>query len=265
MKCDFCGEEFEDEHKLHLHWGEEHPDELNSHQQGKVKKAERKQEEKDEKRRKKRRKLAGWIFAGVIGVAFLAAVGPQLISSFTSSPQQSFDLSNEPVLGDEDAPVTVVAFEDYKCPHCGDFENQVLPQLKQEFIDSGEVNFYFINFPVTGGQAQNAAIASECVYQQDEEQFWDFHQHLYENQNSFETTSDALVETARETTEDLNYEKLEKCISNRETQAQVEANRQMGQQSGVTGTPAIFLNGRQIQDWNYPNFKGLIEEELAEN
>lgn len=265
MECDFCGEEFEGERDLHLHWSKEHADELNSHQEEKVKKAERKQQQEDEKRKKERRKFAGWAFAGVIAIAFLAAVGPQLISSFTASPQQSFDLSEQPMMGSADANVTVVAFEDYKCPHCGDFETRVFPQLKQEYIDSGKVNFYFINFPVTGGQAQNAAVASECVYQQDGDQFWEFHSYLYENQNSFETTTDALVSIARETTEGLNYDELEQCISSRETQAQVESDQKMGRQSGVTGTPSIFLNGKQVQDWNYPNFKSLIEEELAGN
>lgn len=168
MECDFCGEEFEDERELHLHWGEEHEEGLTSHQQEKVKKAERKTEEEEQVRRKKRRRTAGWAFTALIAVSFVALVGPQLLGSMLQS-RQSFDLSEEPMLGSQDANVTVVAFEDFKCPYCAQFTAGPYQQLKTEYIQTGKVKFYFVNNPLPLGQdSYTAAAAGECVLEQDE-------------------------------------------------------------------------------------------------
>ncbi|MFB6190032.1 MAG: DsbA family protein [Candidatus Nanohaloarchaea archaeon] len=266
MECDFCGEEFEEERNLHLHWGNEHEKELNSHQEEKVKKAERKQQERDEKRKKERRKLAGWAFAGVIGLAFIAAVGPQLVSSFNNSPQQSFDLSGEPVMGAPDANVTVVAFEDYQCPYCAQFETAVFPRLKKDYIDTGKVKFYFINLAFLGEDSTEAAVASECVYKQDKEQFWKFHASVFENrgrEHSGWVTTERMMEIARQSTSGLDYGQLKSCIKQEKTISEVRDDRQAAQSHGVSATPTIFVNGKQVSNpLNYQVLKTRIENEL---
>lgn len=267
MECDFCGEEFEDDQELHLHWGEEHGDELNSHQEEKVKKAERKQKEKDEKRKKERRRLAGWAFAGVIAVAFLAAVGPQLVDSMTSPPQQSFDLSGEPMMGSADANVTVVVFEDFKCPYCKQFTTGAFQQLKQDYIQTGKVKTYFINFPIPLGEdSYTAAVAGECVLEQDEEQFWNFKEAVFQNQGPESqnwATVDKLMEIARQSTSGLDYEQLRTCTEQEQTMPEVRNDRQAAQSHGVTGTPTVFVNGKQVSNpLNYQVLKARIDNEL---
>lgn len=260
-ECDYCGEEFDSEEDLHLHWGEEHGEELNSHEKEKVKKAERKRDEQKKDKMRKRKQYAGYALGGALALVLVGIVGAQLMNSGGTAAFDS--LEDQPMMGEEDAPVTVVEFGDYKCPHCATFEFDVLPQLKENFIDSGQVKYYFINFPILGGDSTNAAVASECVYKQDQDQFWDYHKALFENQQG-ETDAESLVQLAEDSTEGLDYGQLENCIRNQGTISDVNSDRQKGQTEGVSSTPTVYVNGDQVANWEYNNLAQKIENALNE-
>lgn len=272
-ECEFCGEEFESDRKLHLHWGEEHEDELNSHKEDTVKKAEREFEEEKNKERERKKDLA---FKGLVSVLALAVAGlviPQMLSigdGGSSNETASFNLDDQPMLGDPNASVAVVEFGDYKCPYCAMFEQQVLPQLKTNYIDTGEVKFYFLNYAFldnTGDSSTTAAVAGECVYNQNETAFWDFHRSVYENQgpeNQDWATADKLTEVARESTDGLDYDELNQCIQSQETIDQVRSDKTQGIDSGVTGTPTVYVNGEKASSFGYDGLKSLIDQELSD-
>lgn len=264
-ECKYCGEEFDSKEELHIHWGEEHEDELSSHDQEKVKKAKRKREERSQDKMRKRKQYAGYALGGALALILVGLVGAQLMNSGGSAAFETLD--QQPMMGEEDAPITVVEFGDYQCPHCGDFEFQSKPQLKKNFIDTGQVKFYFINFPVTGPGANQAAVASECVYQEDPDQFWDYHNTVFQNQGQAQgqMNTDFLMEMARQSTEGLDYEGLRSCIENRETMDKVKADQQEGQKNGVSSTPTIYMNGEQIRNWEYNNLAQKINNALNEN
>lgn len=90
----------------------------------------------------------------------------------------------QPVIGNADAPVKVILFENFLCEHCRSFETDVFLQLKREYIDTGEVAAVYINLAWGEQEAQFAALAGECAYQQDPQAFWDFKGQLYEAQGS---------------------------------------------------------------------------------
>ncbi len=263
-ECDYCGEEFDSEEELHVHWGDEHEDDINSHEKEKVKKARRKQEEQKGEKMRQRKKMAGWGLAAVLGLGFLALVGPQLVNSIGSSGSADFNLEGQPYMGEADAPVNVVAFEDYKCPHCASFEAQAKPQLVQNHVETGEAKFYMINFPILGGESRQAARAAECVYEQDQDEFWNFHSALFRNQRSLEITTDSLVNLAQQNTEGLNYDDLRQCISSGATQSQVREDQRIGRSNGVSSTPTVFVNGERVSDWSYPNLKAKIQTALQQ-
>ncbi len=84
---------------------------------------------------------------------------------------KTFDLSNQPMLGQADAPVTLVAFEDFKCPNCKNFEENIFPAIQQKYIDTGKAKLYKINFPFLADRLPTndsllAAQAAECAYDQ---------------------------------------------------------------------------------------------------
>ncbi|MFB6292261.1 MAG: DsbA family protein [Candidatus Nanohaloarchaea archaeon] len=264
--CEFCDEDFDSKTGLHLHWGEEHEDELNSHQKEKVKKARREHEEQKKEKMARRKQMAGWGLAGVAGLAVVAFLAMNMIGS-SSAPQQSstFQLDQQPMMGSENASVTVVEFGDYRCPFCKRFETNVFPRLKEEYIDTGQVKFYFINYAFLGPGSTQAAVAGECVNRQSEEQFWDFHRALYENQGPESeqwVTSELLMNVARNHTEGLDYDQLKTCINNQKTLSSVRSDLRIGRNNQVTSTPTVFVNGKSVSSWNYAAVKAAIEREL---
>jgi protein-disulfide isomerase len=265
-ECSFCGEEFDSKRELHLHWGEEHEDELNSHKEEKVKKAERSAEEEEKQKKRKRRKMGFYGFSAVLGLAIVGLIIPQLISSGSSTTAAELDLEGQPMLGSENASVTVVEFGDYRCPYCARFEQATVSKLKDQYIDKGEVKFYFINFAFLGEGSHKAALAAECVYEQDKKQYWDYHQAIYDNQGP-ETedwvTEDLLMDLAREHTEGLDYGELERCIENEETLQEVRSDRELARTNAVDSTPTVFVNGKKIQGNSFSAIKSVIEREIG--
>lgn len=268
VKCSFCEKEFDNKIDLHLHWGEKHEDELNSHKKEKVKKAKRKKKERKEQKNAERKKMAGMGLAGFGALIVIGLLGSQLVSS---GPQgQEIPLEGQPMIGNASADVTVVEFGDYRCPVCKQFHDRVWPQLKTNYVDTGKIRFYFLNYAFldqnfAGQSSTRAAVAGECVINQNEEQFWSFHKALYNNQGPERqdwATQDFLMQLARNHTEGLDYDELEACISNRKTSNEVQNDRSIGRNAGVTGTPSVYVNGDQIQNWQYSSLSAAIEQEL---
>ncbi len=90
---------------------------------------------------------------------------------------------NLPILGNENAKVTVVEFSDYECPICEAFYTQSEKQFKAEYLDSGKVKFYYRDFPLSQIHpgAQKAAEAARCAGSQGK--YWEYHNLIFENRN----------------------------------------------------------------------------------
>lgn len=255
VDCEYCEEEFETDEELHIHWGEEHEDELNSHQKEKVKKAKREKENRKEAKKSKRRNLFLKGLTGITAIIFVALVLPQVMSMFQSSP---FQLDRQPMLGQENASVTVVKFGDYQCPHCKTWDREVKPQLEQEYIDSGDVKFYYINLPVIGANSELAARAGEYVYENDPENFWNLHNELYGTQ--MQLTRTGIIDTAVETT-NLTEEEIKEGLGSETARNELEADEKIANGNGVTATPTVYVNGERVgNDWD--SLKSTIDNKL---
>ncbi|MFB6203134.1 MAG: DsbA family protein [Candidatus Nanohaloarchaea archaeon] len=269
-ECEFCGEEFDSKEEMHIHWGEEHEDELNSHKEEKVKKAERKKEEALQAKREWRKKIA---FRGLAGMAAVVFVGFLVFQWFTSgggTQKAPFNLDQQPMMGDPNASVTVVEFGDYRCPYCKDFAMNVFPKLKKQYIETGKVKFYFINYPFLdksfpGRSSQRAARAAECVYKEDRDSFWDYHHAIYRNQGSEKNdwaTTDFLARLAEEHT-NMTGEELRQCLNSGETADEVSSDERIANGNNVDSTPTIFVNGEQLRSYQWAVLKSKIEAELV--
>ncbi|QKQ98327.1 thioredoxin domain-containing protein [Candidatus Nanohaloarchaea archaeon] len=252
---------------------DENEDELSSHDKEELKGIKRDLETEKQQRIQKRRKWAKYGITGVLGLGLAVLVlGPLVQVALSPSTQQKgFNLENQPMMGNESAPVTIVEFGDYRCPVCNQFDQQVFPAVKNNFIDTGKAKFYFINYAfldqyMPGDTSQTAAVAAECVYRQNETEFWEFHHAVYDNQKSESkdwATEDFMMQIARESTEGLDYGQLEQCLSNRETADAVNSDRRIGRVNGVSGTPTIFVNGEQLSGWGYTTIAQAVQQELA--
>jgi len=165
-----------------------------------------------------------------------------------------------PMLGSEDAPVTLVEFADFQCPFCKQFQDRAFGQIKSKYIDTGIAKFYFLHFPFLGPESQSAAVAAECARQQDK--FWQYHDLLYatqglENSNAF---SDAVLKKLA-TQVGLNAAKFAACRANEKTIEIVGRQFQAGKDAGVEGTPTVFINGKKYEEAQpFSSYQSAIEQ-----
>ena len=106
---------------------------------------------------------------------------------------------DDAVLGEADAPVTIVEFSDFQCPYCHDFFAESFDLIKENYIDTGKVKLIYRDFPLSGHkQANLAAQAAECarknasdVAEVQDEAYYKMHDWLFENVTSWSGQEDA--------------------------------------------------------------------------
>ncbi len=159
------------------------------------------------------------------------------------------------VQGAEHAPIELVEYGDYQCPHCG----RAYPLIKNIQAQLGKkLKFIFRNFPLADAHpnAMHAAIAAEAAGAQGK--FWEMHDIIFEHQEHLGDSH--LVKYAASIGADV--EKFKSDFEKPETSERVEADFESGIRSGVNGTPGFFINGRKYDgDWEGEEFleylKGL--------
>jgi protein-disulfide isomerase len=265
-ECGFCDEEFEGEEALQIHWMKEHEDELNSHQKEKAKKAKREKEEREKIRQEHRKKRMYQGIGALVVIGIGALLGPQILSTVMPSGPTDINVQDEPMIGDENASVTVVEFGDFQCPACNQFEQSAYSQLKSEYIDTGQVKFYWKDYPLEQLHpwARNAAETMECVYRQEEEAFWKVKSNLFANQASLNqgNVQERIIGWASD--EGVNESEVNACLNNGNPREEVNGDIREGQGNGVTGTPTIYVNGEKLDSFDYATVSQAIDEELEE-
>lgn len=95
------------------------------------------------------------------------------------------DITDEPSIGEEDAPIVVIEFTDYQCPFCERAFSTVFSQLKQDYIETGQVKYVVKDFPLPfHPNAQKAAEAANCA--SDQGKYWEMHNKLFDEQANWE-------------------------------------------------------------------------------
>ncbi len=165
---------------------------------------------------------------------------------------------DDAVLGDPNAPVTIIEFSDYQCPYCKRFWQDTLPQLKSEYIDTGKVKLIYRDYPLPGHpMAQPAAEASECIREKGGDTiFWKYHDKLFENQATLSE------ENMKKWAKDLGFD-ISSCLDNGDMAEEVNADFEDG---GSLGTPTFFVNGVKLEGaLPFAQFKQVIDSQLSEN
>ena len=161
-----------------------------------------------------------------------------------------------PSHGPANAPVTIVEFADFECPFCGG----LFPTLKlveKNYTD--RVRFVYRHFPLTNihPHAQKAAEAAVCANEQGH--FWEFHDSMFGNQQQL-TVSDLK---RRAEVMKLDTAAFNSCLDSGRAAEAVKKDAAEGSQAGVTGTPALFINGRLLTGAQpYNEIRDIIEDEL---
>lgn len=214
--------------------------------------------------RPRRNPLVPWTLA-VIGV--LATVGMGLRPRGGDSPEpalRTVDLTGQPTLGATDAPVRVLIFADFKCPFCRQLDLEVLPRLRQDFVSRGQVRVTFVNLAFLGEDSVTAAMAGECVVEQDPRWFFPYASALYRAQGDERSpwaTEDLLVRTALDV-EGVDPNQLRSCLSARATRERVLADQTLARKLKVTGTPTVFVNDVRVARYDYRHLSRRVREAL---
>ena len=155
------------------------------------------------------------------------------------------------LLGDPDAPVQLVAFEDFSCSHCGDFSRETKSLIEEEYITDGRVSIEFRHMAILGADSERAAAASECAV--DQNLFWPYHDVLFARQGGQGWASDDnLKGFAREMnaaldSDGLDLDAFDLCVdSGEKLQLVRDATDEAGQSivgaGGQPSTPTFFIN-----------------------
>ena len=163
-------------------------------------------------------------------------------------------MNSSAVKGAENAPVTITLFDDFQCPYCA----RLLPVLDQVLAAyPKQVQMVYKHFPLSMHKFANAAaIASIAARNQDK--FWPMHDQLFANYNKL---NDALIRQLAESV-GLDMARFDQDMANPALQQEVAADMQLGAKAGVRGTPAVYINGRQLKDRSINGFKRMIDAEL---
>ena len=153
---------------------------------------------------------------------------------------------NSPVLGKDDAPVTIIEFTDFQCPFCQRHYQQTFGQIKKDLVDSGKVKYVLRMFPLSSihPNAEKAAEGALCAF--DQKKFWEMHDKLFTTQQDWSSADAAtFATTLKKYATDLGMDggAFEKCLSSGSKAAQVQADTAAGSASGINGTPGFWILG----------------------
>jgi len=176
---------------------------------------------------------------------------------------EGLSLDKQPVIGEKDAPVTMVVFSDFSCPHCAIFDKTVLPKIKSELVDTGKAKLYFMNFPFINNSSTVAASASEAVYKQNPKEFYKFYRGVYDLQPTTESNTTwanatSLSELAKKLKLDIDYKQLEKDITSNKYLKAANQDRAEGEAIGVQGTPAVIIDNAFVSATDYDAMKTQV-------
>ena len=194
--------------------------------------------------------LAAWMLA-------FAAVPAKAASQGVSVEETLSALGKGHVLGNANAPVTVVEFSDFQCSFCKKFWARTLPKIKETNIKNGKVRFIYRHFAILGKHSVRAAQGAECAGEQGK--FWEYHDRLYANQGAF--TGAKLRQYASELK--LHVAAFGKCLDSAKYKEKVAGETAVAAFLGARGTPTFFVNGRLLVGAQpFEVFQTVIEEEL---
>jgi protein-disulfide isomerase len=188
------------------------------------------------------------------------------INDLTSDPLadtvKKIQTANSPVLGNPNAPITLVEYSDFECPVCRNLHDSLrglLPNYPQ-------VKVIFKDYPLDTIHpwARTAALAGRCAYQQDPKAFWKMYDTIYDNQDVISASNvyDKVMDYA--TKAGLNSEVFKACMSAPETTQAIDASIANGNLLEVRSTPTVFVNGRRIVGADPRTVQQYLDYEVAQ-
>ena len=183
--------------------------------------------------------LAIPIIIGIISGIFLSLyLEPKTESNLLTTTKLINDGS--PIMGNVDAPITILEWGDYQCTFCYKFHQNTLNVIHEDFIKTGKVKFVFKDFPLNGPDSILAAEASYCAH--DQKKYWQYHDELYQNWGGERTgwiTKESLEKFANSI--NLNLKDFNICMDEHKYQNKVISLYEFGKEIGIDATPSFLI------------------------
>lgn len=186
----------------------------------------------------------------------------------TPSKNDPAGVDDDPMLGDEDATVTLIEFTDYQCPFCSRHYTQTYGQIKSQYVDTGKIKLVVRDYPLSfHPHAQKASEATECA--DDQGKFWDMHDKLFESQGAWSNLGDAVTVFKQYAADmGMNTSEFNDCLDNGTHAQEVQQDMSDGAAAGISGTPGFWVIGPdgegELISGAYPfsEFQRAIDERL---
>ena len=184
------------------------------------------------------------------GQPIVAAQQQQQQAPVVNNDPVKVSIDDDPILGDKNAPVTIIEFSDYECPFCKRHFDETLPQLVKEYISTGKVKLVFRDLPLPfhNPMATTEAITANCARAQgDDNTYYKFHDEIFKRtkSNGNGLTKDDLYKISDDLK--LNTAKLKTCMDDPKQAEEVQKDLTDANSVGANGTPAFFI-GKSTDD-----------------
>lgn len=179
-----------------------------------------------------------------------------------------FTANGSPLLGNPNAPITLVEFGDYQCHFCNVFFHETEDDILKNYVETGKVKMIFKDFTIIGPDSVNAAHGAHCA--NDQGLFWEYHDELYNNWNG-ENNGWASPENLKRFAENvqLDIEQWEECMIGKNYDQRIKDSNNDARTLSLTGTPAFFVIGPTEQVTKiggaqpFDVFEQIFESELG--
>ena len=184
--------------------------------------------------------------------------------AMAKAAERDFQLMAQPHLGYAGAPVMMVLFEDFSCPHCKLFSQNVMAQLIRDYVLPGNLYIVFVNFPVIDKDSFFAAWAAECAFKQDNVAFWRLKRYLFDIQGANDTwaSPDSVASIADDYVPELDSAELARCVREGDFEEEVYTDLAFGQSLALQGTPSMLINGMMVTGGDYDKLRQVIDVAL---
>ena len=211
--------------------------------------------------------------AAVLGAAAIAAGAlfmnrapglTDLVPAASAQEATASTLSTaEMSMGEESAPLTIYEYASYTCPHCADFHENVFPQMKADYIDTGKVRFVYREV-YFDRPALWASLVARCG---GEAKFFGITDMIFEQQGDWarEQTGEGIADKLRKIglMAGIDSDQLNACLTDADTaQALVARFEEQAAEDNITGTPTFVIDGETVPNQSYENLKSIIDAAL---
>jgi len=169
---------------------------------------------------------------------------------------------NQPFMGEKDAPVLIVEFANYRCFYCSNFAKYTLPDIKEKYIDNGQVRFVYRDFMLNFNGDYEDSMAAECIREQaGDDVFFDIHEEIFQK-DSF--SMDFYYSKIEEF--DLDKKEFDVCFKDERFKEEIWADTLYGSETfDINATPVFLINNTLVSGSHaFDVFEEIIDEELGE-